>query len=112
MVPAHGQALVHTAGPPPALSTLDVAFILEWTYDAEDELGDICDDALLEEDLPPQGEPPQHALGMADETPGNAKPPSISIEELSIDTPEQHGGLARRAVSNQEPDIAGSPAGM
>ena len=48
---------------------------------------------------------------MEDDTPENTEPTSFSVEELSIDTPEQRTRPAHRAISSQEPDNAKTLAG-
>ena len=68
-------------------------------------------EVLLDEDLLPQEEPPQHAPGVEDDTPENAEPINFSVEELFIDMPEQRTGPAHRGISSQEPDNAKKLAG-
>ena len=69
--------------PPATLSGHDANFIMHWTYDPEDRfatlLGEL-DDLIAppDEDLPPQGEPPQLAPDREQHMPGPAEPPAYT----------------------------------
>ena len=67
---------------PVTLSIHDADFMMHWMYDPEDMFGTLLgklDDliTLREEDLPPQGEPPQLAPEREQHTPGDAAPAGI-----------------------------------